>query len=151
MINSNSMSSKASSNIPQWLVIVFAVATLAGFVDASYLTAEHIRGSIPPCTLTGGCEQVLTSAYASVAGVPVSVMGMLYYGALLVSVIAFFDTGDRRILHRACWLAVAGFLASLYFVYVQVFVIHALCLYCLISAVSSLVLAAVGTRIMRVD
>jgi len=141
----------ALNNIPKWLVITFAIAALIGFVDSSYLTAEHYRGVIPPCAAIRGCEQVLTSAYSVVAGVPVSVGGMLYYGLLLVLLIAFFDTQDRRLLRAACWLTIGGFLATLYFIYLQAFVLHAFCQYCLLSAFVSLVLITVSARIMRVD
>ncbi len=49
------------------IVIVMFIAALVGFADSAFLTAEHVRGIIPPCTL-GGCEGVLTSRYASIGG-----------------------------------------------------------------------------------
>lgn len=137
--------------VPQWLVIVLLVAALAGFADASYLTAEHVRGTVPPCTILNGCNNVLTSKYAAVAGVPLSVAGMLYYGTMLVLLMVYLDTRNRRVLHWACWLTGVGMLASLYFIYVQGFIIGAWCLYCLGSAFSSTVLFVTGVKIMRID
>lgn len=137
--------------IHKWLVIVMFVAALVGFADAAYLTAQHIRGVVPPCVLLDHCEQVLTSAYATIGPVPVSALGLVYYAALLVLLIAYFDIWNRTILHWASWLVSAGMLAYLYFVYVQVFVIHALCPYCLLSAASTLVMFVVAVAIMRTD
>jgi uncharacterized membrane protein len=139
------------SNIQRWLVITFFVAALVGFADASYLTAEHVRGTVPPCSVLEGCDRVLTSEYASIKGMPLAVLGMLYYGTVLVLLIAYFDIGNRRILHIASWLVAVGFLFTLFLVYAQVFIIEALCPYCLLSALASTVMFAIAARIMKVD
>lgn len=137
--------------INKWLVIVFFSAALIGFADSSYLTAQHIRGVIPPCGLLSNCERVLTSQYATIGPMPVAALGMVYYGSILVLLIAFFDMRDRRILHAASWLAVAGMLGSLYFVYVQAFIIGAWCPYCLVSTAMAAVMLIVSVAIMRAD
>lgn len=134
--------------LPKWLVIVMLGAALVGFADSAYLTTQHIRGVIPPCTVEG-CDQVLTSRFASVAGVPVAALGLLYYGTILVLLVAFLDTGNWRILHAAAWLTAVGFLGTLYFVSVQLFVLRSLCIYCMGSALTSTVLFAAGIRVMR--
>lgn len=151
MISSNPTSSTASNKIPSWLVILFFVAALVGFVDSSYLTAEHVRGVIPPCSIVAGCERVLTSAYATIAGIPVSVLGMAYYALLILLLIAYFDTHTRTFVHTACWIAMGGFLMTLYFVFVQAFILHAFCQFCLLSALMSLMLLFTSIRIMRID
>jgi uncharacterized membrane protein len=127
------------------------VAALIGFADATYLTAEHIRGVIPPCGLTSNCDTVLTSKYASVGPIPVAAMGLLYYGAVIVLLIAYFDSYQRRILHWASWLISAGMLGYVYFVFVQAFVLHAWCMYCLGSALMTLIMFACAVRLMRID
>lgn len=137
--------------IPNKLVFIFGLLALVGFADSAYLTAEHLRGGIPPCSVLSGCETVLTSAYASVGGIPVAAAGLLYYGGLLVLLTVFLDTGRRAVLHVACWLTTAGLLASAYLVAVQFFVIRSLCVYCLLSALASVGLFVVGTAIMRRD
>ena len=126
-------------------------AAIIGFADSAYLTAQHIRGVIPPCVLLNNCELVLTSKYASIGPVPVAALGLLYYGTVLLLLIAYVDIGNRRILHWACWLVSAGMLASLYFVYVQLFVLGALCPYCLLSTATTLILFVVSVYIMRMD
>lgn len=136
--------------VPRWLVIVMISAALIGFADASYLTAQHIRGVLPPCTLEG-CDLVLTSKYASVAGIPVPALGMLYYGMVIVLLVAYLDAHRWLFLHITTWLTGAGFLASLYFLFIQLFVIKAICPYCVLSAVTGTILFAVSVRIMRIN
>lgn len=149
MINSNSTSPTASPSLPKWLVVIFGLAALIGFSDTAYLTAEHLRGVLPPCSVVRGCETVLTSAYSVIAGVPLSAIGMAYYVTLLVLVVAFFESGNIRWLRWASWFTLAGFATSLGLVYLQAFVIHAFCQYCMLSALISVILVSIGIKILR--
>lgn len=124
------------------------LAAVAGFADAAYLTAEHYRGIIPPCTV-GQCETVLTSHYAVVAGIPIAVAGVAYYGLVVLLLIAYLDGGTLRTLRATARLTGLGFLASLGFVGLQLFVIHAICQYCMFSALMCLVLVCCGVAILR--
>lgn len=137
--------------IPKSYIIALIALALVGFADSSFLTAEHIRGSVPPCTVVQGCEKVLTSSYATFAGIPVAAFGMFYYGTLLVMLLAYVDTLNRKILHAACWFTGVGLLGTLYFLSVQAFILSAFCLYCLASATASLLLFIIAARIMRMD
>lgn len=137
--------------INKWLIILFVAAAVIGFADSAYLTAEHVRGVIPPCGLLDNCEKVLSSPYATIWTVPVSAFGIFYYGAILVLMIAYLDTWNRRILRWACWLVGVGLLASLYFVSVQAFIIRAWCPYCLLSVFTTLCMTAIAVQIMRTD
>ena len=121
------------------LVIFLFVVAVLGFADAGYLTVEHYRNTIPPCT-TDGCETVLTSVYATVAGIPVALGGALYYLAFLVLLMIYLDTKKEVVLRGALVFTVLGFLASLYFFFLQAFVIHAFCQYCIGSAITSTIL-----------
>jgi uncharacterized membrane protein len=137
--------------IPRWLVITFLIAAIVGFADSAYLTAQHVRGSIPPCDTARNCETVLASAYAVVGPIPVAAFGLAYYGLLIVLLIAYFDSHDRRMLHLASWLTGAGLLASLYFVLVQVVILKALCPYCLVSTAMTVLMFGIAVRIMYTD
>jgi len=137
--------------IPKWLLIVCFGAALIGFADSAYLTAQHVRGVIPPCGLASSCDTVLTSKYASVGPVPVAALGLLYYGAIIVLLIAYVDSGAYRPLHIATWLIGAGMLGTIYFISIQAFVLHAWCLYCLTSALMTFILFLCAVRIMRID
>ena len=136
--------------ISNTLVILMLVMALIGFSDSAFLTAEHVRGVTPPCTLSS-CERVLSSGFAAIGAVPVSAVGVLFYGLLIVLLVMYFDAWDRRLLHGISWLTVAGFLGTLYFVFIQLFILHAICEYCMLSAFSSLTLVIIGGIIMRRD
>ena len=114
-----------------WLV---ALVALVGLLDASYLTAEHLSGNSVRCMIVTGCDEVLQSSYSTVAGgVPVAALGALAYFAVfsLSTLAAFGYDGARRLLAP---LVALMFLATLWFFYLQAFVIHAFCFYCLLSA-----------------
>jgi len=112
--------------------------SLAGFVDAAYLTIQHFRGAGLVCGPFWDCDVVTTSRYSEIGGIPLALLGAAYYVALFLLTIAYFDTKRDRFLAIIAPLTVIGFLASLVLVYLQVFVIHALCFYCMISAASSM-------------
>jgi uncharacterized membrane protein len=130
-----------------WLV---ALVALVGLVDASYLTAEHLSGNSVRCMIVSGCDEVLQSSYSTVAGgVPVAAVGALaYFAAFSLSTLAAYGyDGARRLLVP---LVAVMFLATLWFVYLQAFVIRAYCVYCLLSAAvtTTLTLLVLGRRFL---
>jgi len=127
--------------------IIFLIVSALGFLDATYLTIEHFRGSIPPCTIKG-CEIVLTSEYAKIAGIPVALLGSLYYLTLLILSVAYLDSKKDSIIRLASYFTIAGLAASLYFVYLMFFVIEEICQYCLVSATTSTLLFITGMYVI---
>ncbi|MES3031516.1 MAG: vitamin K epoxide reductase family protein [Patescibacteria group bacterium] len=125
--------------LPKWVPIALLTIALIGFADATYLTVEHYMNSIPPCAI-GGCEIVLTSQYSDILGFPTSLLGAAYY--LLVAVLIFLslDSKKEKYLRYALLLTPLGFLASLVFVSIMIFVLQAFCLYCSVSALTSTLL-----------
>ncbi|MDE2188303.1 MAG: vitamin K epoxide reductase family protein [Patescibacteria group bacterium] len=123
----------------KWLVPILAILALIGFCDSAYLSAEHFLGAIPPCTLQG-CETVLSSGYSVIFGIPIALMGALYYFALLIMYLLYFEARDIRALNFAMHLSVLGLICDIWFVSAQAFVIHAWCQYCLLSAFVSTVI-----------
>ncbi len=135
-----------------YLLLIFAAL---GFLDAGYLTIQHYQHAIPPCTV-GGCETVLTSSFATVAGIPLALLGVGFYLAILVLTgifISFRHSGDEQredsrisnnpdsgrttfarmtvtILFTLCSL---GLLVGLGLIALQAFILHAWCYYCLFS------------------
>ncbi len=131
--------------------LVFAFLGLAplGFLDATYLTIEHFLNRVPPCTIVHGCEAVTTSSYSMLFGViPTSLLGALYYLALILGLIYYLDSKQAVILKGIAAFTAIGFVFSLWLVYLQLFVIHAICLYCMISAISSTCLFILGTLVL---
>jgi len=114
--------------------IVVALVALVGLADAVYLTVEHLTGRSVRCMVVSGCDEVLQSSYATVAaGVPVAAVGAVaYFTAFSLATLAAYGyDGARRLLTP---LVAVMFLATLWFLYLQAFVIRAFCTYCLISA-----------------
>ena len=111
-----------------------ALVALVGLFDASYLTVEHLSGRSVRCMIVSGCDEVLQSSYATVAGhVPVAALGALaYFTVFSLATLALFGYGGARRLVAP--VVAAMFLATLWFVYLQAFRIHAFCFYCLLSA-----------------
>ncbi|HVZ11391.1 MAG TPA: vitamin K epoxide reductase family protein [Candidatus Paceibacterota bacterium] len=110
------------------------IVALIGFADAFYLTLTHYQNKIPPCTV-GGCETVLTSPYATIGSVPISLVGVLYYAAVLGCLMLFFQFGAQKWLRMWRGASTIAFLVTLVLVSLQLFVIHAICLYCMASAI----------------
>ncbi len=124
---------------PIGALVAFAVIALLGFADATYLTVQHFMNSLPPCTF-GNCELVLTSRYAVIFGVPTALWGALYYFSILVSALLYIDLKKDAFLRTALGLTCVGLGMSLWFLYLQMFVLHAYCQFCLISGGTSLTL-----------
>lgn len=113
--------------------IVLLLLSFFGLVDTLYLGIK--RGKPVPCSITSGCEEVLTSRFSAVGGVPISWFGFAFY-LMVFSAAAFaVFSEDDRLLRLIFWPALAGFLISLGLVGVQAFILHAYCQYCLGSAV----------------
>ena len=132
-----------------WDALVALVA-LVGLADATYLTVEHLTGNSVRCMIVSGCDEVLQSSYATVAGgVPVAALGAAAYFTVfsLATLAAFGYDGARRLLAP---LVAVMFLATLWFLYLQAFVIRAFCTYCLISAAvtTALTLLVLARRLL---
>ncbi|MBI4281010.1 vitamin K epoxide reductase family protein [Candidatus Uhrbacteria bacterium] len=130
-------SSEPSRKLPKWLGWGMIAVSFLGFLDASYLTATHYLGNEIACSILKGCETVTTSSYATWGPIPVALLGAIYYLTVLVLLIAHWDTGRQFPAKLAAYLTVGGFLFSLWFVYLQIWVIGAICIYCMASAISS--------------
>lgn len=122
-----------------------AVVALVGVLDASYLTIEHLSGNSVRCMIVTGCDEVLQSSYAALpGGVPVAALGAVAYFTVfsLATLSAFGYAGARRLLAP---LVAVMFLATLWFLYLQAFVIRAFCVYCLLSAAVTTTLTVLVT------
>ncbi len=113
------------------LRLAAALVAVVGVGIAGYLTWAHYTGTAVICTTGGGCETVQKSSYATIAGIPVAVLGLIGY-SIIVALIAW-DAPTARL--GAATLAFVGLLFSGYLLIVQVFVIDALCTWCVINDV----------------
>jgi uncharacterized membrane protein len=114
-----------------------AVVALAGLGIAAYLTYVHYAGLQPLCLASGGCEKVQSSRYAELGGVPVAVLGLVGYVGILASLAVPGEPG----LVAGALIALVGFGFSAYLTYLELVKIHAICQWCVASAVLMTVLA----------
>jgi uncharacterized membrane protein len=116
-----------------------AIAALAllGLAVSAYLTWVHYAGIEPVCTGISDCERVQTSSYAELAGIPVAVLGVVGYAALLLSL-----GGPAELTALLAYLAVAF---SAYLTWAELFRIEAICQWCVVSALASLAIAVLAT------
>jgi uncharacterized membrane protein len=103
------------------------IVSAAGIVVASYLTYVHYQPGALICTGSGGCEAVQDSKYAVLAGVPVAVLGLSAWIAVLV--LTAWNSELARTVTAAIALGALGFVA--YLVILQLFVIDAICAWCM--------------------
>ena len=108
-----------------------ALVALSGIAIAGYLTLAHYRGNAVACPIGGGCEAVQSSEYADLAGAPVALLGLSAYEVMLGFLV--WDTVVARL--GAAAFALTGLLFSLYLLVVQLFVIDAVCVWCLANDV----------------
>jgi len=113
------------------LRITLTVLTVIGLGVASYLTYVHYSGIKPVCTAGGNCLKVQTSVYSKLVGVPVALIGLLGYIAILGSLLAP-ESENSRFATMAFTLVGFGF--SAYLTYRELFTIHAVCEWCASSA-----------------
>ena len=122
---------------PQWDWLWTAVPVLAlfGMAVAGYLAYIETQAVAAICGPVGDCNTVQTSAYAKLFGIPIGVIGMVAYAAML----AVWVWGRARDHGLPRWLLLAmtafGVAFSIYLTYLEIFVIRAVCMWCLTSAV----------------
>ncbi len=126
---------------PPLAPFVLLALALVGLGDALYLSYFQYLNLIPSCAI-GGCETVLTSEYSKFFGIPWSYIGLVYYGYMLcLSVLLVIDPNSRGL--RLGALAYTGFgvlYSSWAIFYIQLSVIGAICQFCAISAIVTLLL-----------
>ena len=123
------------------LRLVAIVLAAIGLCVAAYLTYIHYEGIKPVCGLGGNCEKVQSSEWSKLAGVPVALLGLIAYAAILATL---FVEREEALVAGALF-ALAGFGFSAYLTYRELFSIDAICPWCVASAVIMTLLAVVTT------
>jgi uncharacterized membrane protein len=131
------------------LKIAISLLAIAGTGISAYLTYVHYAGVKVLCVAGGGgCETVQSSPYAELVGIPVAVLGLVGYVAILACV---WVPGEAAKLGGA-GLALSGFGFSLYLTYRELFTIKAVCQWCVASAVvMALLVVATVWRLLIVE
>ncbi|MGB7201068.1 MAG: vitamin K epoxide reductase family protein [Pyrinomonadaceae bacterium] len=121
------------------LPIVAALVAIVGLVDSIYLTIHHYTAEPVPCSIIEGCEMVLTSAYATIADIPIALFGAIaYLDAFVFAVLWAMGKSFGRLLFGVQSLAMAA--VSIWLIYVQAAKINAFCQFCMLSAATSILL-----------
>ncbi|MEZ5074306.1 MAG: vitamin K epoxide reductase family protein [Solirubrobacterales bacterium] len=125
--------------------MIATALALVGIAIAAYLTWVHYEGISPVCT-TGGCERVQASTYAEIGPIPVALLGLIGYVLIFASLFVGGEIGRAL----TFMLTLAGFAFSLYLTYLELFVIDAICQWCVASAVvMTLLLVTATVRLLR--
>lgn len=127
--------------IQKILFVTMLTLAVLGMADAILLTVMHYSESSAWCPATGGCDKVNKSIYAEFLYVPTALWGLLFY--VLVFILAIFAFKKYYLILfgkylQARWalfgLLTAGLFVSLILVYLQLFALKSICLYCMLSA-----------------
>ncbi len=125
-----------------WTYLITALVSLIGLADSIYLTVEHLTGQSLRCTFISGCSEVLSSPYSHIGSVPLAAVGAIAYFAVFdLSILAAF--GHRFARPLLAGLVALMFMMTLWLLYLQAFVIHHFCQYCLLSAAVTMTLAVI--------
>lgn len=110
--------------------VILAILDAVGLGIALYLSVVELGGGVPVCGPIKGCEEVARSEYSRIGGIPVAVFGVGLSLLLLSLAIAWWRTNLHALLLAHYGLSLAGVLFEAYFLYLQVFVIGAVCIWC---------------------
>lgn len=113
---------------------IYIGLSVLGLLDSIYLSWLKLTNNTAMCANIGDCDAVNSSVYAEIYGIPIAILGALAY-LMIIGVVLFgeriFGESDGLILFG---LSLVGFLYSAYLTYIEVAVIHAICPYCVVSA-----------------
>ncbi len=131
--------------------IAIALASI-GLVDSIYLTWIKLANQEAVCAGIGSCEVVNSSEYATLAGIPIALFGAGAFLTILIFVL--FETQNQFLEENSLMLvfglSLAGVLYSAYLTYIELFVLNAICPFCVLSAVSLLgLLVVAGIRLRQ--
>ena len=110
--------------------LILAVLDVAGLLIAAYLAIVEVGGGVPECGPLKGCATVAQSEYSRIGGIPVAVYGVGLSLILLTCALAWWRTDAYGLLLAHYGLSLAGVLFEVYFLYLQVAVIKAVCVWC---------------------
>ena len=135
------MEGKKISLTPYWLL----AATFVGLADTLYLSYYKWLDIVPGCAI-GGCETVLTHPSSVPWGIiPLAYLGLIYYIVMLViAVLLAINPESKFFVQITLAYTTIGLLCSVYFELYQYFAIGALCMYCGISALTTLLLFGIA-------
>jgi len=134
---------KLLTSLKPLLLLLIVIFSIIGLADSGYVTYKELTQTPAVCGGGFDCNSVLTSQYAHFGPVPISALGFIFYLTMLtLTSLAFLEISRPNWLptnwQKLGWfLSVAGFIFTLYLIFLMAVVLQAWCLYCLISAFSA--------------
>lgn len=133
--------------VPAWVMGASAILVVIGLADAAYLTVTHFTTTVHlACSGSGtiDCEKVTTSPQAYILGIPVAVLGLVYFVvyAGLCTPAAWRSPEPLVRYARLAW-AIGGVCTVVYLIYAELFEIDAICLWCSLVHVVTIALFVV--------
>jgi uncharacterized membrane protein len=116
--------------------LILAALDTFGLVVATYLATVELSGGVPACGPLEGCVEVAKSDYAWIGPIPVAVFGVGLSLILLAAALGWWRTNDRRLLAIHYGLSLVGVTFEAWFMFAQVFLIGAVCVWCTAYGVS---------------
>jgi uncharacterized membrane protein len=140
---------RSSNGVKRWAVALILVLAFVGIADSTYLARSEASGNPLLCNIESlsECNQVVASGYSKLFGVSLADYGLLFYTILFVLAAFELTLVNQMLRHTLQGFAIIGLLASVYSVVTQVFLINALCAYCLLSAFLSFFIFILATLI----
>jgi uncharacterized membrane protein len=133
------------------LLSVILALSLIGLADSWYLAESAVTDTPLVCgpgTLEG-CNAVAQSPYSKLFGIPLGVYGIIFYGLIMMLSLVARTVTTRTVGKALLLVSGAGALASVAFLYIQFFLIKALCIYCLVSALVSFIIFGLAVYFFR--
>ena len=135
----------------KYILPLIAILAFLGFLDAVYLTILHYKNAFPPCTITRGCETVLTSKFATVFNVPIALLGSLFYIAVIAVCILCYHHSKRVFSNAIFFISGVGVTASILLLYIQVVILKNICQYCVLSEVINFLIFGLAFLLLRLQ
>lgn len=127
------------------LVSLFFTMAAIGIAETAYLIRERYASRKPICPIGGGCSQVLESRYNKTLGIYNDLLGLAFYATMsAVAALLLLEAGISTLLNQAAAVSTGiALLMSARFFYLQWRVIHAWCFWCLLSALTILLMSLI--------
>ena len=138
MAHSTTDNSRLAGLRLDWRAWLMRVLSLAGMGVSGYLTWTHLANASVACGTSQSCDIVQESVYSTIGGIPVALLGLLAYATLLVlSLLRGHspESLDEYVPLAIFGISLIGVLYSAYLTYLELFVIYAVCRWCVSSAI----------------
>ncbi len=127
--------------------VILILLGVCGFLVSHYIQRKKSSGEKMLCNIIKGCDRVTDSEYSRFLGIPLELLGMVYYGLVVLSYIIFSLFPESSGVQLTFWvlgITSGAFLFSVYLTFIQVVVLKDWCQWCLVSAVISLLIFVVA-------